>query len=83
MTRLPIATLALAAGLLLASCATASRHADNVCPEHAGLKCLTEITCDLDEERGCSVCYCNNAASDSESVSNYDTGGYSDEKGGP
>jgi len=78
-----IATIVIAAGLILASCATASKHADNVCPEHAGLKCLTEVICDLDEERGCSVCYCSNAASDSESVNSYDTGIYSDEKGGP
>ena len=77
-----VATL-VTATLLLAGCVSTNRRADNVCPEHASLKCLTEVKCDLDEERGCSVCYCHNAPGDTESVSSYETGGYDDEKGGP
>jgi hypothetical protein len=48
---------ALWCGLAFAGCATTSNDA-TVCPEHQNLRCVGRVVCDMDRERGCQVCQC-------------------------
>jgi len=69
--------------LVLASCVNVGKSVDNVCSESSHLECLSEVHCDLDEERGCQVCQCGPAKDDTGNPSDYQTGGYDDVEGGP
>lgn len=52
--------------LWLAACSGAPKkygpkRSSMVCPEFKTVQktCLTQLVCDLDQERGCEVCYCS------------------------
>jgi hypothetical protein len=81
MKTITLAALVLA--VTLASCTSVNKNVDNVCPEDAALKCLSEIKCDWDEKRKCNVCFCHNPPNDPGSPHDYDTGGYDDVTGTP
>jgi hypothetical protein len=57
--------ICISGALLLGACSGAAKkygpkRSSNVCPEFKNVQktCLTQLACDLDEERGCEVCYC-------------------------
>jgi hypothetical protein len=58
--------ICLSGALLLCACSGAQKkygpkRSSNICPEFKNVQktCLTQLVCDLDQERGCEVCYCS------------------------
>ncbi len=51
--------LLLASGAAL-SCATLKKD-QTVCPEFRNLRCVGRTVCDMDEQRGCRTCACEDA----------------------
>jgi hypothetical protein len=46
--------------LFLSGCATLKKD-QTVCPEFRNLRCVGRTVCDLDQDRGCRVCKCEDA----------------------
>jgi hypothetical protein len=46
--------------LLVGSCATMKKD-QTVCPEYRNLRCVGRTNCDMDQQRGCRVCQCEDA----------------------
>jgi hypothetical protein len=55
-----VRTVWLAALLCLGACATMKKD-QTVCPEFRNLRCVGRTVCDMDQNRGCRVCRCEDA----------------------
>ena len=49
--------LLLAAAVVASGCAHLE-HAESVCEQYRGIRCLGSPVCDYDKTRGCAVCRC-------------------------
>ena len=55
--RLNMVVLSLVALVLGTSCATL-RKDQTVCPEYRELRCMADVDCTYDQNKGCRVCAC-------------------------
>ena len=58
--------IVVASSLAAAGCVRVGKAHPEACPEYQDLVCMTEIRCDWEDSRECSVCACHNEPSDAD-----------------